>query len=60
MTLTLKHTKNVTSEIFSADQFGNIYNGSARRFNIDRLKESNEYTADQLDNLSKIVMVSEY
>lgn len=60
MTISLKHTVNATSEVFTPCQFtGKFYNVSARRFNLVRLAETGEFTAEQIKNLSKVVMLSE-
>ena len=60
MTISLKHTVNVTAEIFTPCHLtGNFYNVSARRFNLVRLAETGEFNAEQIKSLSKVVMFSE-
>jgi len=60
MTISLKHTVNATSEVFTPCQFtGKFYDQSARRFNLVRLAESGEFTTQQIADLSKVVLLKE-
>lgn len=60
MKFSLKHTINVTSEIFSPNSFGEYAPGvSARRLHLDRIAQEVDLTLEQLTTLSSIVLIKE-
>ena len=60
MTISLKHTINATSEVFTPCQFtGKFHEQSARRFNLVRLAETGEFTTEQIADLSTLILLKE-